>query len=555
MNEVAESFFLIRVEIKFFRNEAQDGAGHFRCGLKTIRVNVHDGFYFVVVLAQDREYAISVCTRRSCEPERDFFLEHEDHAAEGDVLVDEPEVDLGSDVIGQVRDEERSCVWIVAEAWQVYAKGVVMYEGDVRGIGEDFFKEASAVIVFFDEDVRFLQFSDGDGECASSRANFEDMCGVKALDFLGDGARDIFVDEEVLAETFFISVLERGGESSRRPLIETGHGTDQVKWLYKSEKKRRPKCGAPFHQARKGELIFAASAKCSEAERAQEAHDEGSETALGGCLEGGGRAAAFGSCGDLMFDLALFGDFDGHVSGGIGVSEADFVGTGSGLALPGASVFVGDAFGVCEDELDGISRAFNAEDTVIIFVLESRNGVDEAGICGDGDLIFEGEEAITRSGQGVGTRHNFGIDGAIHGFIDDAIDLDFRIGCRARDFEADSISALCFGIGGIFLNSLGEVSGIGLNVIDVREEAIEVIEGSGAIIAHLVDASEVILGISVSGTHFHGLEAELERTIEIIVCGGFLSLAGEAVKLLRIFVGETHTIDFRLLCEGESGDE
>ena len=44
----------------------------------------------------------------------------------------------------------------------------------------------------------------GDGEGTGAGADFEDMRRGEAFDFAGDGARDIFVDQEVLAEAFGI---------------------------------------------------------------------------------------------------------------------------------------------------------------------------------------------------------------------------------------------------------------------------------------------------------------------------------------------------------------
>ncbi len=242
MNKVSETFFIFFAEFTFFWNEAQYSAGDFRSGFEALWEDVHDDFDVVVVLAEDGEDTVRIGARFSDEAEGDFFLEHEDHTAEGDMFIDKAEVDLRRDVIGEVRNEEWACVLIEAEVGEFCREGVILEEGDVCCISEDFFEEAGAVIIFFDEDVRFLESRDSDGEGASAGADFEDMGRVEAFDFASDGVSNIFVDEEVLPEAFFVVMLEGRSECARGPLSNTGHN-DLIE-ARAMEKKRRPKRGA-----------------------------------------------------------------------------------------------------------------------------------------------------------------------------------------------------------------------------------------------------------------------------------------------------------------------
>ena len=102
VDEVAETFFVVEGEWKWARNKAQNGAGDFGGRFEAGRGNVHDRFDVVVVLSDDGENAVGGRARLREETQGDFALKHEHHAAEGDVGVDEAEVDLGSDVVGEV---------------------------------------------------------------------------------------------------------------------------------------------------------------------------------------------------------------------------------------------------------------------------------------------------------------------------------------------------------------------------------------------------------------------------------------------------------------------
>ncbi len=251
-----------------------------------------------------------------------------------------------------------------------------------------------------------------------------------------------------------------------------------------------------------------------------------------------------------MFDVIIFCDDDLEIRGRIGVTQANFVSTGRHLTFPGALIFVRFATCVREDEEVGIAGAFNAEGTVIIDVLEFRNVIGEA-FGGNGDGIFVGEEGFTRSGEGVGVRENFCIDGAFDSAIDCADELNFCFGGCACDFDIYGIGAFFRDLAVIFFDAFCEFSVIFFDVVDSVIEAFEMVERGRAIVAHLIDAGEIVLSESICRAHFHSLEAKLKGTVEVTVASTFLGQTRKFVELLGVFIRQRHTVDIRLRSERE----